>query len=212
MSPAANPLPRDQAQLALRGHAIEVRIYAEDPAQEFRPSIGTLAHLRQPRESASIRVDAGVRQGDAITPYYDPMIAKLIVHGEDRAAAVQRLAAALAEYEVVGVQTNLDLLRAIAAHPAFARAELDTGFIARHAGRLGEPAAVDEALIWAAATLMVLADLHAGAPTQASDPLVALGATDAWRMNGDGYQDVMFEDTNGKITIRAARSRTAAAG
>ena len=83
-----------------------------------------------------MRVDTGVREGDLITPHYDPMIAKLIVWGEDRAAAVRRLAAALAEYEVVGVQTNLGLLRAIAEHPAFAEAALDTGFIARHAADL----------------------------------------------------------------------------
>ncbi len=125
---------------APRGHAIEARVYAEDPARDFLPSIGTLAHLRQPREGAHIRVDTGVRQGDAITPNYDPMIAKLIVWGEDRATAVQRLAGALAEYEVVGVQTNLGLLRAIAASPAFADADLDTGFIARHADELTLPA------------------------------------------------------------------------
>src|SRR5208282_3635669 len=115
--------------------------------------------LRQPVEAADVRVDTGVRQGDAITPNYDPMIAKLIVRGENRAEAVQRLAGALAEYEVVGVQTNLGLLRAIAAHPAFARAELDTGFIARHADALLltlAPADATETTIWAAAALAVL--------------------------------------------------------
>ena len=111
---AGEPLPLRQEELRIQGHAIEARIYAEDPSRDFLPSTGTLAHLRQPREGGGVRVDTGVRQGDAITPNYDPMIAKLIVHGEDRAAAAQRLAAALAEYEVVGVRTNLALLRALA--------------------------------------------------------------------------------------------------
>src|SRR6185369_16786974 len=118
----------------------------------------------QPREvPGRVRVDTGVVQGDQITPNYDPMIAKLIVWGEDRSAAVRQLVSALAEYEVVGVQTNLGLLRAIAAHPAFAAAELDTGFIARHADTLlpASPPAlseVDDKAAWAAAALAALAD------------------------------------------------------
>jgi len=104
---AGELLPLTQKQLGLRGHAIEVRVYAEDPARDFLPSIGTLIHLRQPQESAQVRVDTGVRQGDVITPNYDPMIAKLIVWGEDRPAAIRRLVGALAAYEVVGVRTNL---------------------------------------------------------------------------------------------------------
>ena len=181
---AGERLPLGQEQLRISGHAIEARVYAEDPARDFLPSIGTLVHLRQPVETADVRVDTGVRQGDAITPNYDPMIAKLIVRGEDRTEAVQRLAGALAEYEVVGVQTNLGLLRAIAAHPAFARGELDTGFIARHADVLlptsapadptaaraapadaaasdAVPADTAETAIWAAAALAVLADRRA---------------------------------------------------
>ena len=98
---AGEALPTQDSPM--RGHAIEARIYAEDPAREFLPSVGTLLHLRQPVEtSGQVRVDTGVRQGDSITPHYDPMIAKLIVWGSDRDAAVRRLAAALAEYEVVG--------------------------------------------------------------------------------------------------------------
>ena len=126
------------------------------------PSVGVLTHLRQPRElPGRVRVDAGVSQGDQITPNYDPMIAKLIVWSEDRPAAVRQMAAALAEYEVVGVTTNLGLLRAIAAHPAFAAGELDTGFIARHATDLmAAPPETDEsdAAVWAAAALTVIND------------------------------------------------------
>ncbi|MEJ1977079.1 MAG: acetyl/propionyl/methylcrotonyl-CoA carboxylase subunit alpha [Acetobacteraceae bacterium] len=196
------PLPCTQAQLGIHGHAIEMRVYAEDPARDFLPSIGPLLHLRQPRESAVVRVDTGVREGDAITPHYDPMIAKLIVWGEDRAAAVRRLAAALAEYEVVGVQTNLGLLRAIAAHPAFAEADLDTGFIARHAAGLAEPAAPTSPTLWAAAAIALLADLRAAAAPSAEDPWSPWGAGDAWRMNGDGYQDVTLRGADAAVTIR----------
>jgi 3-methylcrotonyl-CoA carboxylase alpha subunit len=203
---AGEPLP--DAPGAPRGHAIEVRVYAEDPARDFLPSIGTLVHLRQPREGAHVRVDTGVRQGDAITPNYDPMVAKLIVWGEDRAAAVQRLAGALAEYEVVGVQTNLGLLRAIAASPAFAAADLDTGFIARHADALMAaplPEAADRA-VWVAAAMAVLADQRAGEAARAAasgDPWSPWGLADAWRMNGEGYQDLVLRRGDETVTLRA---------
>ena len=204
---AGEKLP--EAPGAPNGHAIEVRVYAEDPARDFLPSIGTLAHLRQPREGAHVRVDTGVRQGDQITPNYDPMIAKLIVWGEDRAVAVQRLAGALAEYEVVGVQTNLALLRAIAASPAFAAADLDTGFIARHADELTVSAALPEAAdtaVWVAAAMAVLADQRAAEAAQAAasgDPWSPWGLADAWRMNGDGYQDLVLRRGGETTTLRA---------
>jgi 3-methylcrotonyl-CoA carboxylase alpha subunit len=185
-----------QEALAIRGHAIEARVYAEDPARDFMPASGTLTHLRQPREvPGRVRVDTGVVQGDQITPHYDPMIAKLIVWGEDRPAALRQLAAALAGYEVVGPMTNLALLRAIAAHPAFAAPELDTGFIARHAAALlAEPAAgTIDAAVLAAAALTVMRDQQAASGAQAratGDGWSPWAAADAWRMNGDGYQDV----------------------
>jgi 3-methylcrotonyl-CoA carboxylase alpha subunit len=198
---AGEPLPRTQAELGINGHAIEARVYAEDPARDFLPSIGALAHLRAPREGPHVRVDTGVRAGDAITPHYDPMIAKLIVWGEDRAAAVRRLAAALAEYEVVGVQSNLGLLRAIAAHPAFAAADLNTGFIGRHAPALLADEPSSSPVVWAAAVLAVLADLSvAGAAEDAWSPW---NQADAWRMNGDGYQDVMLRQGEASVTVRA---------
>ena len=206
---AGEPLPRTQDELRIQGHAIEARIYAEDPARDFLPSIGTLVHLRQPTETPDIRVDTGVRQGDAITQNYDPMIAKLIVRGDDRAEALQRLARALAAYEVVGVQTNLGLLRAIAAHPDFAAAALDTGFIARHAEALlpnaPSPAAIDTR-IWAAGALAALADRRAAHATEAAasaDPWSPWNTADAWRMNGDGYQDLMLRRGDDVVTLRA---------
>jgi 3-methylcrotonyl-CoA carboxylase alpha subunit len=160
-------------------------------------------------------VDTGVVQGDQITPNYDPMIAKLIVWGEDRPAAVRRLVAALAEYEVVGVTTNLGLLSAIAGHRAFADAELDTGFIARHASDLlpvapavgAEAADASDAAVWAAAALTAVRDQRAAIEAQAratGDPWSPWAAVDAWRMNGDGYQDLQFRRSEGAapVTLR----------
>ncbi|MBR0669631.1 acetyl/propionyl/methylcrotonyl-CoA carboxylase subunit alpha [Neoroseomonas soli] len=201
---AGEPLPLPPERLAIRGHAIEARVYAEDPGRDFLPSTGRLTHLRQPRETpGEVRVDTGVRQGDAITPHYDPMIAKLIVWGADRPAALRRLAAALAEYEVVGVETNLGLLRAIAAHPAFGAAELDTGFIARHGAQLlpdAQPSSPDESVVLSAAALAAVREQDAAiqaAARASGDPWSPWAAVDAWRMNGDGYQDLHFRRGDG---------------
>jgi 3-methylcrotonyl-CoA carboxylase alpha subunit len=212
---AGEPLPLGENRLGLRGHAIEARVYAEDPARDFLPAVGTLAHLRQPRDvPGRVRVDTGVVQGDQITPNYDPMIAKLIVWGEDRPAAVRQMVAALAEYEVVGVTTNLGLLRAIAGHPAFAAAELDTGFIARHAADVLSAAAAEpetDAAVWAAAALTVMRDQRAAIKAQAQaagDPWSPWTTVDAWRMNGDGYQDLCFRRGDSPpVTLRAHPQR-----
>ncbi len=198
---AGEKLPLTQDELAIRGHAIEARVYAEDPAHDFRPSTGTLIHLRQPRENAHTRVDTGVRENDAISPHYDAMIAKLIVWGEDRDAAIDRLRSALAQYEVVGVETNLRLLRAIAAHPAYAAAEVDTGFIGRHGLAASHEYRV-EPCVFAAAALRVLSDLSRPA-TEAADPWSPWALADAWRMNGDGYQDLHLRCGGEPVRIRA---------
>ncbi|MBR0655452.1 acetyl/propionyl/methylcrotonyl-CoA carboxylase subunit alpha [Plastoroseomonas arctica] len=179
--------------LAILGHAIEVRLCAEDPARNFLPATGTLAHLRLPEGA---RVDTGVRQGDSVTPYYDSLLAKIIVHGADRAEAVARLRAALADCEAIGVATNLDLLRAIAAHPEFAAGGVDTGFIARHLDMLtagtATPSLRDAARI--AAALHVASELQAGART--GDPWAA---ADAWRMNGVGHHAILLREPGSTV-------------
>ncbi len=129
---AGEPLPLKQDQLAIKGHAIEARIYAETPDRDFLPATGKLFHLRLPKKSPQLRVDTGVVSGDEVTIHYDPMIAKLIVWGRDRDAALRRMRMALAQYQVVGVNTNLGFLSTLCALPQYARAELDTGFIERH--------------------------------------------------------------------------------
>ena len=125
-------LPLSQDQVPLNGHAIEVRLYAEDPDNDFLPSTGTLNLYREPAAGPGRRVDTGIEEGDSISPFYDPMIGKLIAWGENREEARQRLLAMLAETHISGVRTNLAFLSRILAHPAFAAAELDTDFIPRH--------------------------------------------------------------------------------
>lgn len=130
------PLPLTQEQVPLQGHAIEVRLYAEDPEGGFLPASGHLALYQEPASGPGRRVDSGVGQGDEVSPFYDPMVAKLIAWGEDREEARQRLLAMLRETLVGGFKTNLAFLQRILAHPAFAAAELDTGFIERHQAQL----------------------------------------------------------------------------
>jgi 3-methylcrotonyl-CoA carboxylase alpha subunit len=183
---AGEPLPKRQDGLALCGHAIEARIYAEDPDRGFLPSIGTLVHVRAPATGPSVRVDTGVRAGDEISPHYDPMIAKLIVHGEDRPAALRRLAEALSEYEIVGVATNVAFLQRIIAHEAFASGNVDTGLIARHQDALfpvAAPVGDDTLLAAALAETRALVEERAAAASASGDPHSPWHAVDPWWVN-----------------------------
>ncbi|MGY4534620.1 3-methylcrotonyl-CoA carboxylase alpha subunit [Pseudomonas sp. TE3786] len=129
-------LPLTQEQVPLIGHAIEVRLYAEDPQNDFLPATGTLQLYRESAPGSGRRVDSGVAQGDQVSPFYDPMLGKLIAWGDNREEARLRLLAMLSEFAVGGVKTNLAFLQRILAHPAFAAAELDTGFIPRYQTQL----------------------------------------------------------------------------
>ncbi|MDF2488625.1 MAG: 3-methylcrotonyl-CoA carboxylase [Pseudomonas sp.] len=144
-------LPLTQAQVPLNGHAIEVRLYAEDPANDFLPATGTLALYREPAPGAGRRVDSGVEEGDSVSPYYDPMLGKLIAWGENREQARLRLLAMLDEFVLGGLRTNIVFLHRILAHPAFAAAELDTGFIPRYQAQLLPPPAALPQAFWQAA-------------------------------------------------------------
>ena len=191
------------------GHAIEVRVYAEDPARDFMPSTGVLTHLRVPEAGPHVRVDTGVREGDAITVHYDPMIAKLVVWDATREAAVRRLRVALSGYEAVGVQTNLGLLRRIAAHPDFAAGVLDTGFIGRHEAVLLAAGEAAPAAALAAAAAHVL-----GRPVAvgAGDPFSPWATGGAWRMNSAGHRDVVLRDGDALVTVRAVKDGAGADG
>ena len=153
---AGEPLPVRQQDLAITGHAFEARLYAEDVPAGFLPATGRLAHLAFP---AGVRADSGVRAGDAISPWYDPMIAKIVVHGPTRAVALSRLARALEATEVAGTVTNLAFLGALARHGGFAAGDVDTGLIERDLpALLTDPAPEDAAVALAALAAAGLAD------------------------------------------------------
>ncbi|MEY1555042.1 biotin carboxylase N-terminal domain-containing protein [Yoonia sp. R2331] len=147
---AGGGLPARQEDLAINGHAFEARLYAEDVPAGFLPATGRIAHLAFP---ASSRIDSGVVAGDEISPWYDPMIAKVTTHGADRAAALRQLQRALADTEVAGLVTNIGYLQRLAAHPGFGRGEVDTGLIARHP----EMAAAPDAGGWRACFAAIVA-------------------------------------------------------
>jgi 3-methylcrotonyl-CoA carboxylase alpha subunit len=204
---AGEPLPVCQQDLVLHGHAIEARLYAEDPQRGFLPQTGTLHGLRFPPPEVA-RVDTGVRQGDTVTPFYDPMIAKIICWGEDRAAAVGRLRRALAETAVLGVGTNLEFLSRVAAHPEFMSGAIDTGFIERHRGALMPPRRpAPDTVLAAAALSRILAreDIAKAAASRSGDPSSPWAWVDGWRLNGRGHQELIFRDGTEERLVRARR-------
>ncbi len=184
---AGEPLPRRQDELEVRGHAFEARIYAEDPDRDFLPATGTLDYLQAPRESDHVRVDTGVLQGDAVSVYYDPMIAKLITWDESRERALARLAGALAEYRISGVRTNLSFLYNLATSPPFMAAELDTGFIGRHQELLFHRSADDRVKDLPLASLYLLLRMEQATRNRAgaTDPGSPWNTSNAWRLNQD---------------------------
>ncbi len=186
-----------QAPAAPRGHAIEARLYAEDPASNYLPSVGRIRHLRLPGD---VRVETGVRAGDAVTPDYDPMIAKLIATGEDRAAALRQLEATLAATEVVGVRTNAALLLGTLRHPEFRAGGVDTGFLARHPDLLADSGEVPRDAVLAAA-FAVLAE-----PAEDTSPW---SARDGWLLNLPAARRFALRHAGTEIAIDAAPDRDA---
>ena len=193
-----------------QGHAIEARIYAEDPARDFLPSIGRLSHLRLPEAGNGVRVDSGVQQGGEITPYYDSMIAKLIVQAEDRPQAVRKLAQALDACEIVGVQTNLGLLRAVCANGQYAGGHVDTGFIGRHPEVL-QPGEAAPALGRAILAAVVLDILSARTIAEAADPFSPWDDADAWRLNGEKLQEIVLDFAGERYEVTAMSTEDGAA-
>ena len=195
-------LPAKQEELRIDGHAVEARIYAEDPARDFLPGTGRILHLEAPAESLQVRVDTGVRAGDVVTPHYDSMIAKLIVHDRDRARALERLAAALGEFEVAGPVTNIDFLRRLARCRAFAEGQLDTGLIERHRNELlTHPEPPSEAVLALAALSVQLA--------RAGDRPSPWGLADGWRLNRREPSAFVFHDSDGSYAVTLRRLGTA---
>ncbi|MDE2618164.1 MAG: acetyl/propionyl/methylcrotonyl-CoA carboxylase subunit alpha, partial [Burkholderiales bacterium] len=193
---AGQPLPLKQEQLKISGHAIEVRICAENPDKQFLPATGTLQVYALPPcssfERAEVRVDSGVCEGDAISPYYDSMVAKLIVHGDTREQALARLDAALAATRIVGLQTNVQFLRHVVGSRSFAQADLDTALIVREAAVLFEQEKVGLPL--AAASVVAHTLLQEQDATQTTGWVDPWARRDGWRSHGltQRYFDLEF--------------------
>ena len=185
---SGEPLPLTQDEIATAGHAIEVRICAEDPARDFLPETGTMNLFATPQSEhdGDVRLDTGVVTGDTISVYYDPMIAKLITWGSDRAEAIRRMQGALGETDVLGVKTNLEFLQQLAQHPAFLAGDTDTGFIPKHRDALMAKPVLDS-LALAAACARILQDESTRID---NDPW---SQNSGWRVNGFASRLIEFK-------------------
>jgi 3-methylcrotonyl-CoA carboxylase alpha subunit len=182
------PLPLNQKQLTINGHAFEVRIYAEDPDNDFLPSTGRLHLLHMPSESAHVRVDTGVQQGDEISVYYDPMLAKLIVWDIDRTKALARLHLALSQYHIDGVTTNLAFLNKLTRNEDFKLARIDTGFIEKHATQLFTKQTQQSLQVIPMAAITVMLARQKLNSREHQDPYSPWLSQNVWRAN-DNYRE-----------------------
>lgn len=199
-------LPLLQDRIKISGHAIEARIYAEDPANDFLPASGTLTFLQPPRESNNVRVDTGVLQGDEVSVYYDPMIAKLIVWDEDRGKALGRLTRALSEYRISGMATNIEFLYNLASSQPFQLGVFDTGFIEKHLiSSVCENRGDLERSLGLAALYHVLRQARKAqdATVHSTDPWSPWNNTGSWRLNEPHVQkfELLFHKDSHTIAV-----------
>ncbi|WP_068546868.1 acetyl/propionyl/methylcrotonyl-CoA carboxylase subunit alpha [Thalassotalea crassostreae] len=212
---AGEDLPLSQEQLKINGHAFEARIYAEDPNNDFLPATGTLNFLQPPIESENVRVDTGVRQGDDVSVFYDPMIAKLIVWDENRDKALQRLAKSLMEYRIKGVTTNIDFLYNLATAKPFVEADLDTGFIEKHHDLIfhKEETLLNDELPIAALYLVLAQKAQAQSKANNSkDPSSPWHQNNAWRLNEANLHrfEIEHNDVIYPVSVEEKRSGNSA--
>ena len=197
------PLPLTQDEVVSHGHAIEVRLYAEDPDQHFLPGSGKLQTLRLPTPSEHVRLDGGVVEGDTVTIFYDPMIAKMIVYDRNRTQALQRMREALAACEIIGPKSNIGFLERLVRHPAVVEARIDTGYLDRHLEEflVGDiPPAND--LLFAATTAVLLYD-ESHVASAAADPHSPWASADAWRVGHAGKRIVALTWREQRFEIEA---------
>ena len=202
---AGEELPQRKYTLAPHGHAIEARLYAEDSRKGFLPSVGKLERLLLPEQRDGIRVDTGVREGDEVTVFYDPMIAKVIAWDETRSGAAAKLADALAHTEIAGVQTNAGFLARALRHPDFVAGEIDTGFIERHREALlpGDGGPAPE--IFARAALFLIAERRT--KSRGLDPW---DAQDGFRLSGEAGERIEFASNAKLVTVEIVHHRCGA--
>ncbi len=210
---AGEPLPLTQAQVPRHGHAIEVRLYAEDPDAGFLPGSGRLDTLALPPTSPHVRIDSGVVEGDTVTIFYDPMIAKLIVWDEDRPRALARLREALSHCDIVGPRSNIGFLERLARHPAIVNGTIDTGYLDKHLEEVLSPAesATPHTLLVAATVAQLLhQEQQAGQAALTSvEPGSPWAIADGWRLGHAGSRRLMLQhhDTVFEVTAHGAGGR-----
>jgi 3-methylcrotonyl-CoA carboxylase alpha subunit len=223
---SGEPLPLQQSEVRTRGHAIEVRLYAEDPEKNFLPGSGRLERLALPAQDAHVRIDAGVIEGDAVSIFYDPMIAKLIVHDVDRPAALARLREALAVTDIAGPRSNVEFLERLVRHRSIVDGDIDTGFLDRHLDDvLPQSLPPSSDLLFAAACVALLDDECAAARRAASsiDPHSPWAIADGWRLGHRGKRlavlgwrgdrhEIAAHGHGGTYALDIAGQRTQAAG
>ncbi len=195
---AGEPLPRMQDSIYSSGHAIEVRLYAEDPDAGFLPGSGTLTRLRLPEFMPDVRIDSGVVEGDTVTIFYDPMIAKLIVFGVDRPRALARLREALAACEIEGPKSNIVFLERLARHPAIVNGTIDTGYLDRHLDEFigsDQSEAESHVLRALAAAILRMREARTGDATSPWD------VRDGWRLDGDGDTPMRLLDGEADVHL-----------
>ncbi|KAJ3411180.1 Methylcrotonoyl-CoA carboxylase subunit alpha, mitochondrial [Chytridiales sp. JEL 0842] len=208
---AGNPLPKTQEELQLDGHAFEARIYAENPENNFLPDTGPLTHLSFPEASSTVRVETGVRQGDQVSVHYDPMISKLVVKGADRTAALRVLRKALDEFEVVGLNTNIEFLKRLASHPEFISGDVETGFIKKHNDSLFPPRKPASPVNLAHAALYLISQARGfttasdsaltTTPTLSTNDPWKIAPTEGFRINHSSTKVVQLLDNNKPVTV-----------
>ena len=203
---AGQALPFAQHEVQQRGHAIELRLYAEDPAAGFLPGSGKLERVRLPAPSAHVRLDGGVVEGDTVTIFYDPMIAKLIVWDETRPRALARLREALAECDIRGPKSNVAFLEALVRHPSVVDGTIDTGYLDRALDEVLRPATAPPAPLLALAAAAVL--MHEEAETQAkartgTEPTSPWAIADGWRLGHGGARRLVFDVAGERVVLKA---------
>ncbi len=203
------PLPCTQGQLNIKGHAFEARIYAEDPEHDFLPSTGRLTVLQAPLETAHVRIDSGVTQGDEISVFYDPMITKLVVWDIDRERALERLIQALSEYKIAGVTTNIAFLYNLASSQAFRRGDVNTGFIEEHEDEIFHRRQADldyAAPLAAQAILSERKNTAQDLAEQSNEPNSPWHLVNHWRISDNSPQQINITIGTEQVEAMAADS------
>ncbi len=203
---AGEPLPLTQEQICLDGHAVEVRLYAEDPQNNFLPSTGRLLRLRAPDHMLDVRMDMGVREGDKVSMFYDPMIGKVIAHAPMREQAIGRLRNFLSSMEIAGPKTNLAFLAQVMSHEAFIAGEIDTDFIERHMDALVPPAEPGSGVLKLAAEVYrtLRGDKLQAVQAATAEPDSPWSANDGWTLGGARTEIAKFSCDGEALSLELA--------